>query len=120
MPQIEVTDELCDKYDDPVVQSLLRNNCDYITKEPFTHESLLIDRKDYRLTKAEKNLARLSYEREKKMNVYGYTRPSYAGFYAKGANANKWVTSNIRWWFEGIAHSRVSLSLPSFLFGLAQ
>ena len=51
-------------------------------QSPFTHESLLIDRKDQRLTKSEKRLAKQGYEMEKKMNV-SYSRPSYAAFYSK-------------------------------------
>ncbi len=52
----------------------------YFPQEPFTQESLLIDRKETRLTKSEKRLAKQSYEMEKKM---GFSRPSYAAFYPK-------------------------------------
>ncbi|ETE70377.1 Helicase ARIP4, partial [Ophiophagus hannah] len=51
-----------------------------ITKEPFQHESLLIDRKEHKLTKAEKKAAKKSYEEEKRASV-PYTRPSYAQYY---------------------------------------
>uniref|UniRef100_A0A8C3AL71 RAD54 like 2 n=1 Tax=Cyclopterus lumpus TaxID=8103 RepID=A0A8C3AL71_CYCLU len=51
-----------------------------ITKQPFPHESLLIDRRELKLTKAEKKAAKKSYEEEKRASV-PYTRPSYAHYY---------------------------------------
>ncbi len=47
-----------------------------IFQEPFQHESLLVDRKDKKLSQAEKRMAKRSYELEKQANL----RPSY-GFY---------------------------------------
>uniref|UniRef100_A0A674MBX3 RAD54 like 2 n=1 Tax=Takifugu rubripes TaxID=31033 RepID=A0A674MBX3_TAKRU len=51
-----------------------------VTKEPFHHESLLVDRKESKLTKAEKRAAKKSYEDEKRASV-PYSRPSYAPYY---------------------------------------
>ncbi|XP_010894108.2 helicase ARIP4 isoform X2 [Esox lucius] len=51
-----------------------------VTKQPFHHESLLVDRREMKLTKAEKKAARKSYEDEKRASV-PYTRPSYAHYY---------------------------------------
>ncbi|KAM4587679.1 helicase ARIP4 [Odontesthes bonariensis] len=51
-----------------------------ITKPPFHHESLLVDRKESKLTKAEKKAAKKSYEDEKRASV-PYSRPSYAPYY---------------------------------------
>ncbi|XP_049893297.1 helicase ARIP4 [Epinephelus moara] len=51
-----------------------------ITKQPFHHESLLVDRKESKLTKAEKRAAKKSYEDEKRALV-PYSRPSYAPYY---------------------------------------
>ncbi|KAF3689898.1 Helicase ARIP4 [Channa argus] len=51
-----------------------------ITKPPFHHESLLVDRKESKLTKAEKRAAKKSYEDEKRASV-PYSRPSYAPYY---------------------------------------
>nr|XP_020443078.1 helicase ARIP4 [Monopterus albus] len=51
-----------------------------ITKQPFHHESLLVDRKELKLTKAEKRAAKKSYEDEKRASV-PYSRPSYAPYY---------------------------------------
>lgn len=51
-----------------------------ITKRPFQHEALLVDRKESKLTKAEKRAAKKSYEDEKRASV-PYSRPSYASYY---------------------------------------
>jgi len=45
----------------------------YCCQEPFTHESLLLDQQDQKLTKREKRLAQQGYENDKKMSL----RPSY-------------------------------------------
>lgn len=49
---------------------------------PFSTESLLWDRKDQRLTRAEKAQAKKSYEDELRLNT-NYSRPSYTAFYPK-------------------------------------
>ncbi|XP_053325165.1 helicase ARIP4 [Spea bombifrons] len=51
-----------------------------ITKEPFQHESLLLDRKEQKLTASEKKAAKRGYEEEKRASV-PYTRPSYTQYY---------------------------------------
>uniref|UniRef100_A0A671TPA7 RAD54 like 2 n=1 Tax=Sparus aurata TaxID=8175 RepID=A0A671TPA7_SPAAU len=51
-----------------------------ITKQPFPHESLLIDRRELKLSSAEKKAAKKGYEEEKRASV-PYTRPSYAHYY---------------------------------------
>ncbi|KAM7412316.1 hypothetical protein PAMA_022001 [Pampus argenteus] len=51
-----------------------------ITKQPFPHESLLMDRRELRLSSVEKRAARKGYEDEKRASV-PYTRPSYAHYY---------------------------------------
>ncbi|KAL7843761.1 hypothetical protein AOLI_G00252730 [Acnodon oligacanthus] len=66
------------------VEEVIREAClrypHLITKQPFHHESLLMDRKDLKLTKAEKKAAKKSYEDEKRASV-PYQRPSYAHYY---------------------------------------
>ncbi|XP_069559448.1 helicase ARIP4 [Brachyistius frenatus] len=57
-----------------------------ITKAPFHHESLLVDRKESKLTKAEKRAAKKSYEDEKRASV-PYSRPSYAPYYPTSDHA---------------------------------
>ncbi|KAI3357228.1 hypothetical protein L3Q82_015689 [Scortum barcoo] len=51
-----------------------------ITKQPFPHESLLIDRRELKLSSTEKKAAKKGYEEEKRASV-PYTRPSYAHYY---------------------------------------
>ncbi|XP_072298126.1 helicase ARIP4-like isoform X2 [Eucyclogobius newberryi] len=51
-----------------------------ITKQPFAHESLLMDRRELKLSSAEKREAKKGYEEEKRASV-PYTRPSYAHYY---------------------------------------
>ncbi|KAJ8302184.1 hypothetical protein KUTeg_021171, partial [Tegillarca granosa] len=72
-----------EEYDDYVMCNVLHNQGHFLTKAPFTHESLLIDKKELRLTKKEKRLAKQGYVMEKRMNTT-YSRPSYAAFYPKG------------------------------------
>ncbi|VEL40698.1 unnamed protein product, partial [Protopolystoma xenopodis] len=45
--------------------------------KPFTHESLLIDQKDYRLTRVEKRQAKQRYEREKALSQSYQTAALY-------------------------------------------
>ena len=51
--------------DDPVLQKVLEKCYRLFTKLPFAHESLLVDRKEKRLTRAEKRLAERSYQLER-------------------------------------------------------
>ncbi|XP_061830496.1 helicase ARIP4-like isoform X2 [Nerophis lumbriciformis] len=51
-----------------------------ITKQPFPHESLLMDRREMKLSVAEKKAAKKGYDEEKRVSV-PYTRPSYAHYY---------------------------------------
>uniref|UniRef100_H3CKL3 RAD54 like 2 n=1 Tax=Tetraodon nigroviridis TaxID=99883 RepID=H3CKL3_TETNG len=51
-----------------------------ITKQPFLHESLLIDCKELKLSHDEQKAAKRGYEQEKRASV-PYTRPSYAHYY---------------------------------------
>lgn len=85
MPTVDAN--CADMTNDTVLGNVLRRHHGWLTKNPFTHESLLIDRKDQKLTKSEKRLAKQGYEMEKKMNV-SYSRPSYAAFYPKASGAN--------------------------------
>ncbi|XP_068109083.1 helicase ARIP4 [Hyperolius riggenbachi] len=65
-------------------ESVLQKACvlfpHLITKDPFQHESLLLDRKEQKLTMAEKKAAKRGYEEEKRASV-PYSRPSYTQYY---------------------------------------
>ncbi|XP_058022907.1 helicase ARIP4 isoform X4 [Ahaetulla prasina] len=89
-----------------------------ITKEPFQHESLLIDRKEHKLTKAEKKAAKKSYEEEKRASV-PYTRPSYAQYYpATDQNLTNIPAFNQRNWRPSLKGSMgaASVSNPAINF----
>ncbi|XP_045493112.1 uncharacterized protein LOC123692414 [Colias croceus] len=55
-----------DKYIDVLMQGVITLHSKLLTKEPFQHESLLVDRKEKKLSSAEKRLAQRGYELEKK------------------------------------------------------
>ena len=67
---------------DPVMRSILDQFSGLLTKPPICHESQLVDRKDNKLSKAEKKLAERAYKLEKTSKIT-YSRPSYAAFYPK-------------------------------------
>jgi RAD54-like protein 2 len=58
--------------DDAVLLLTCKQYAQSITKIPFTHESLLSDRKEYQLTSAEKRRAQKDYQDEKRMNTYSH------------------------------------------------
>lgn len=68
------------KYDDRVlINACLKHAC-VITKEPYTHESLLIDKKEYQLSEREKAMAFKEYQHDKK--YFPYSKPSsYSAYY---------------------------------------
>ncbi|KAG8436161.1 hypothetical protein GDO86_007313 [Hymenochirus boettgeri] len=68
------------KFHEVVLQKACLMYAHLITKEPFQHESLLLDRKEQKLTLAEKKAAKRGYEEEKRASV-PYTRPSYTQYY---------------------------------------
>ncbi|OWF55874.1 Helicase ARIP4 [Mizuhopecten yessoensis] len=72
-----------EKYNDPTLIKILQKNSHWITKMPFSHESLLIDKKELRLSKKEKRIAKQNYVNQKRQNI-SYSRPSYTAFYPKG------------------------------------
>merc|ERR1719233_482697 len=94
----EVHSLICDEEDDPqpvdmsndvttfnsdtVMRQILAQFSQLLTKVPVSHESQLVDRKDNKLSRAEKKLAERSYKLEKTSKIT-YSRPSYAAFYPK-------------------------------------
>ncbi|BFZ10339.1 hypothetical protein BsWGS_13379 [Bradybaena similaris] len=65
---------------DSVMLNVLKKHGHWLTKHPFTHESLLIDRKELRLSKREKRLAKEGYARDKRMKLTN-VRPPAAAFF---------------------------------------
>ena len=71
---------------DEVLSKVLRHCSGSVTTQPFTHESLLIDRREKRLSPAEKRLAERSFEIEKSAKIT-YKRSSYAAYYPEAQSA---------------------------------
>ncbi|XP_045511992.1 helicase ARIP4 [Pieris brassicae] len=69
--------EFKDKYLDVLMQGILTLHSKLLTKEPFQHESLLVDRKEKKLSSAEKRLAQRGYELEKKAALAPKPTTSY-------------------------------------------
>lgn len=76
-----------DKYIDVVMQKILDKHSNVLSKEPFQHESLLVDRKEKKLSQAEKRLAKRSYELEKQANI-NYSRPQYSYYQGSGGSSS--------------------------------
>lgn len=55
-----------DNYVDLILKKIIDHFSKCMSKEPFKHESLLVDRKEKKLSSAEKRLAKRGYEMEKK------------------------------------------------------
>ncbi|XP_023947915.1 uncharacterized protein LOC112052903 [Bicyclus anynana] len=66
VPEIKDLLEFKDKYIDVLMQGVITLHSKLLCKEPFQHESLLVDRKEKKLSSAEKRLAQRGYELEKK------------------------------------------------------
>ncbi|CAG9808002.1 unnamed protein product [Chironomus riparius] len=64
-PEIKDFTSQCENHHDFVMKKILIDYPKALTKEPFQHESLLIDRKEKKLSQAEKRLAQRGYEMEK-------------------------------------------------------
>lgn len=78
----DIKDWSCYKenYIDVVLQKVLDLHGTTLTKEPFQHESLLVDRKEKQLSQQEKRLAKKGYERDKN----AARQPSYLGGVGRG------------------------------------
>ncbi len=71
MPSADLSN-MPQKFTDTVLITSCMKHSHVITKEPFTHESLLIDKKEYQLSEREKALAFREYHHDKK--YFPYTR----------------------------------------------
>jgi RAD54-like protein 2 len=80
--------EKCQKLGDTVLAKMIEELGSLsLSTKPFTHESLLIDRKEKKLSRIEKKLAERSFEAERGAAI-SYTRPSYAAFYPRGSGGH--------------------------------
>jgi len=71
---------------DPVLANVLREAKEHTTAQPFPHESLLIDRKETKLSKAERRMAERSYKIERGARI-SYKRTSYADYYPQSSSS---------------------------------
>lgn len=83
---------------DPIINTIVKLHANYISKDPFLHESLLVDQKDRKLSQAEKRQAHRSYELEKKASVnqkltYGSGKMQYKIVNQDGTVINRPVAS---------------------------
>lgn len=67
---------------DEVLAAIVQRRSECFSRSPFTHESLLVDRKEKKLSRAEKRMALENFEMERNSKI-SYTGPSYAAFYPK-------------------------------------
>ncbi|XP_068758816.1 helicase ARIP4-like isoform X1 [Montipora capricornis] len=66
-----------DQFSDPVLVRLCRNCSRCMSKVPFKHESLLADKEEQKLTKAEKREAKRGYEMEKRLAMQQHSTRAY-------------------------------------------
>ena len=97
----DVTSLVCDDEDDPppkdfgvnhinhlsltdrILGSVLQRWGNSFTKDPFQHDTLLLEGKDSRLSKAEKRMAQRLYEKAKMDGTMQYRRQNYSSYYPK-------------------------------------
>ena len=84
----EFTDEIAE-YRDSVTKIMLEKYWKALTKKPFQHDSLLVDRKEKKLSLAEKRLAQRGYEMEKQ----AATRPTF-NYNSYGSNYRAFRTTD--------------------------
>ncbi|KAF8785911.1 Helicase ARIP4 like protein [Argiope bruennichi] len=85
-------------YSDKVLKYLVSEMSPSLSKEPFEHESLLLDRKDLKLTKQEKRLAKQSYEMAKRANMINI-RTTYS--YLPGTSGQLIINNKQCQWVGG-------------------
>lgn len=96
-PPVQDLSAVAGGFSDSVLRTLTMEYSQCLTKEPFEHESLLLDRKDLKLTKFEKRLAKQSYELEKRATLHGgrtymHANTTYTNGYQTWQNRQGTVT----------------------------
>lgn len=110
-----------DTYSDHVLRKVLELHGKKMNKEPFQHESLLVDRKDKQLSQLEKRLAKKGYEREKqaaRQPTYNLTssvrghRPvaSVRPMQQAGERPTRWIPAE-HWQRQGMTAQEMTLPL---------
>lgn len=109
-----------DNYIDVVLQKVLEKLGRRLNKEPFQHESLLVDRKDKQLSQQEKRLAKKGYEREKQAsrqpayNLAAMSRgrpvASVRPMQQGGERPSRWIPAE-HWQRQGMTAQEMTLPL---------
>lgn len=96
-PEIQNFAHRKSEFTDDVVQNLLVEHSHALTRVPFQHESLLVDRKEKKLSQAEKRLAQRGYEMEKQASnkTTSVTSLSYK-FYKPPGESNSMQKLSVR------------------------
>jgi len=79
---------------DPVLAKVLMLTKEETTAQPFAHESLLIDRTEKKLSKAEKRMAERSYKIERGARI-SYKRTSYANYYPQSSTSQSALSNPV-------------------------
>lgn len=58
---VDFAEDSKEKYVDLIIHKVMSHHAKTLSKEPFQHESLLVDRKEKKLSSAEKRLAQRGY-----------------------------------------------------------
>ncbi|KAJ8920304.1 hypothetical protein NQ315_011965 [Exocentrus adspersus] len=109
-----------DNYIDVVLQKVLEKYGRSLNKEPFQHESLLVDRKEKQLSQQEKRLAKKGYEREKQAarqpayNLLGPARGhrpvASVRPMQQGERPSRWIPAE-HWQRQGMTAQEMTLPL---------
>lgn len=110
-----------DNYIDVVLQKVLEKHGRMLNKEPFQHESLLVDRKEKQLSQQEKRLAKKGYEREKQAarqpmyNMLGSARGGHRPVASvrpmqQGERPSRWIPAE-HWQRQGMTAQEMTLPL---------
>nr|CAH7754303.1 unnamed protein product [Callosobruchus chinensis] len=109
-----------DNYIDVVLQKVLEKHGLALNKEPFQHESLLVDRKEKQLSSQEKRLAKKGYEREKQAarqpaysllgGVRGHRPVASVRPMQQGERPSRWIPAE-HWQRQGMTAQEMTLPL---------
>ncbi|XP_054739483.1 helicase ARIP4 isoform X3 [Anastrepha obliqua] len=115
-----------DSFEDVLIRKIVEQHKTSLSKEPFFHESLLIDRKEKKLSQAEKRQAHRGYEMEKKASVkqnfcapvknqYRIIRPmqttkTMPATKSGGIRTTRWIPAEV-WQRQGMTAQEMTLPL---------
>ncbi|XP_067628188.1 helicase ARIP4 isoform X2 [Eurosta solidaginis] len=98
-----------DSFEDVLIRKIIEQHKGGLSKEPFYHESLLIDRKEKKLSQAEKRQAHRGYEMEKKIRPMQTTKTT-TGSKGGGIRTTRWIPAEV-WQRQGMTAQEMTLPL---------